>query len=151
VFVYGGTIRKRAQTTATLFPFFEAVAGHARGHRVRAAVNSWKRTAITGPRRIALDVYRQYDGFGHRGMGMSLPKVLRSTPSEPEAAMIARRAGAAVVNLIRRGITPRDILNREAAAKTRSRGHLRLWRLRTNAVAAPLAICLTANIKLKLD
>jgi len=87
VFVYGGTIRPGADNSDIVFRF-RGGGGHARG-TVSSRQIKFVERRHTGPAH-ALDVYRQYDGFGHRGHGHeSAELVLRRTPSRARSAMIA--------------------------------------------------------------
>jgi dihydroxy-acid dehydratase len=82
-------------------------------------------------------------------LGMSLPNSSAQNAISKEKSMDARAAGVAVVELIKRGIRPSDILTREsfenAIAVVIALGGS------TNAVLHLLAMAHAANVKLELD
>jgi dihydroxy-acid dehydratase len=82
-------------------------------------------------------------------LGMSLPNSSAQNAVSKEKAADARAAGVAVVEMIKRGIRPSDILSREsfenAIAVVIALGGS------TNAVLHLLAMAYSANVKLELD
>jgi dihydroxy-acid dehydratase len=82
-------------------------------------------------------------------MGFSLPNSSAQNAVSAQKTADCRNAGAAVLNLLKRGIRPSDIISKEALENaitvTIALGGS------TNAVLHLLAIAHTANIKLKLE
>jgi dihydroxy-acid dehydratase len=148
VFVYGGTIRPGADNR-DIVSVFEAVGGHARGTVSEQQLKFVERTAIPGPGACAGMYTANTMASAIEAMGMSLPNSSAQDAISSQKRDDCRRAGAAVVNLIRRGITPRDILNRKALENAIT--VVIALGGSTNAVLHLLAIASSANIKLKLD
>jgi len=148
VFVYGGTIRPGADNR-DIVSVFEAVGGHARGTVSEQQLKFVERTAIPGPGACAGMYTANTMASAIEAMGMSLPNSSAQDAISDQKRDDCRRAGAAVVNLIRRGITPRDILNREALENAIT--VVIALGGSTNAVLHLLAIASSANIKMKLD
>jgi dihydroxy-acid dehydratase len=82
-------------------------------------------------------------------MGMSLPNSSAQDAISGQKRNDCERAGAAVVELIRRGITPRQIMTRESMENAIT--VVIALGGSTNAVLHLLAIASSADIKLKLD
>src|SRR6185503_1410611 len=82
-------------------------------------------------------------------LGMSLPNSSAQNAISPAKLDDCRRAGAAVVNMLKQGIKPLDIMTRKAFENaitvTIALGGS------TNAVLHLLAIAHTANVKLSID
>ena len=148
VFVYGGTIRP-GPDNSDIVSVFEAVGGHARGTVSEQQLKFVERTAIPGPGACAGMYTANTMASAIEAMGMSLPNSSAQDAISSHKRDDCRRAGAAVVNLIRRGITPRDILSREALENAIT--VVIALGGSTNAVLHLLAIASSANIKLKLD
>ncbi|HEV7356371.1 MAG TPA: dihydroxy-acid dehydratase, partial [Steroidobacteraceae bacterium] len=148
VFVYGGTIRPGADNS-DIVSVFEAVGGHARGTVSEQQLKFVERTAIPGPGACAGMYTANTMASAIEAMGMSLPNSSAQDAISSQKRDDCRRAGAAVVNLIGRGITPRDILNRKALENAIT--VVIALGGSTNAVLHLLAIASSANIKLKLD
>jgi dihydroxy-acid dehydratase len=148
VFVYGGTIRPGADNR-DIVSVFEAVGGHAQGTVSEQQLKFVERTAIPGPGACAGMYTANTMASAIEAMGMSLPNSSAQDAISSQKRDDCRRAGAAVVNLIRRGITPRDIVNRKALENAIT--VVIALGGSTNAVLHLLAIASSANIKLKLD
>ena len=148
VFVYGGTIRPGAGNS-DIVSVFEAVGGHARGTVSEQQLKFVERTAIPGPGACAGMYTANTMASAIEAMGMSLPNSSAQDAVSSHKRDDCSRAGAAVVNLIRRGITPRDILSREALENAIT--VVIALGGSTNAVLHLLAIASSANLKLKLD
>ena len=148
VFVYGGTIRPGADNR-DIVSVFEAVGGHARGSVSEQQLKFVERTAIPGPGACAGMYTANTMASAIEAMGMSLPNSSAQDAISSQKRDDCRRAGAAVVNLIKRGITPRDILSRKALENAIT--VVIALGGSTNAVLHLLAIASSANIKLKLD
>ncbi len=148
VFVYGGTIRPGAGHT-DIVSVFEAVGGHARGSVSDAQLLAVERSAIPGPGSCGGMYTANTMASAIEALGMSLPNSSAQEAVAQAKRADCRRAGAAVVDLLARGIRPRDILCREAfenaIAVTVALGGS------TNAVLHLLAIADAAGIDLSLD
>jgi dihydroxy-acid dehydratase len=148
VFVYGGTIRPGADGR-DIVSVFEAVGGHAQGTVSEQQLKFVERTAIPGPGACAGMYTANTMASAIEAMGMSLPNSSAQDAVSSQKRDDCQRAGAAVVNLIRRGITPRQIMTREsfenAITVVIALGGS------TNAVLHLLAIASSANVKLKID
>ncbi len=148
VFVYGGTIRPGADNR-DIVSVFEAVGGHARGTVSEQQLKFVERTAIPGPGACAGMYTANTMASAIEAMGMSLPNSSAQDAISSHKRDDCRRAGTAVVNLIKRGITPRDILSRKALENAIT--VVIALGGSTNAVLHLLAIASSANIKLQLD
>ena len=148
IFVYGGTIRPGADKR-DIVSVFEAVGGHARGTVSEQQLKFVERTAIPGPGACAGMYTANTMASAIEAMGMSLPNSSAQDAISSQKREDCQRAGAAVVNLIRRNITPRQILSRKsfenAITVVIALGGS------TNAVLHLLAIASSAGVKLKID
>ena len=148
VFVYGGTIRPGAGRT-DIVSVFEAVGGHARGTVSDQQLLEVERTAIPGPGSCGGMYTANTMASAIEALGLSLPNSSAQEAVGPDKAEDCRRAGAAVLELLRRGIRPSDILVREAfenaIAVTIALGGS------TNAVLHLLGIADAAGIALELE
>jgi dihydroxy-acid dehydratase len=148
VFVYGGTIRPGADKR-DLVSVFEAVGGYAQGTVSEQQLKFVERTAIPGPGSCSGMYTANTMASAIEALGMSLPNSSAQDAISPQKRDDCTRAGAAVVNLIKLGLTPRRILTRRsfenAITVVIALGGS------TNAVLHLLAIASSADIKLKLD
>ena len=148
VFVYGGTIRPGADKR-DIVSVFEAVGGHAQGTVSEQQLKFVERTAIPGPGACAGMYTANTMASAIEAMGMSLPNSSAQDAVSSQKRDDCQRAGAAVVNLIRRGISPRQIMTREsfenAITVVIALGGS------TNAVLHLLAMASSAGVKLVLD
>ena len=113
VFVYGGTIQPGPKHR-DIISVFEAVGGVAAGRISEAELYEVESTAIPGPGSCAGMYTANTMASAIEALGMSL-----ANSSAQEAVSQAKRAdcaraGRAVIRLLRRGITPADILTKEA-------------------------------------
>jgi dihydroxy-acid dehydratase len=148
VFVYGGTIRPGADKR-DIVSVFEAVGGHAQGTVSEQQLKFVERTAIPGPGACAGMYTANTMASAIEAMGMSLPNSSAQDAISNQKRDDCERAGAAVVNLIRRGITPRHILTRKALENAIT--VVIALGGSTNAVLHLLAIASSADVPLKLD
>ena len=148
VFVYGGTIRPGRGHTDVI-SVFEAVGGHAKGTVSDAQLLEVERSAIPGPGSCGGMYTANTMASAIEALGMSLPNSSAQEAVADAKRNDAHRAGAAVCELLSRGIRPSDILCQEAfenaIAVTIALGGS------TNAVLHLLAIAAAANIELSLD
>ena len=148
LFVYGGTIQLGRQRR-DIKSVFEAVGQHAAGTISDIELKEVEATAIPGPGSCGGMYTANTMASAIEALGLSLPG-----SSAQEAVSAAKRqdshaAGAAVRNLIEKGIKPSDILSREAfenaiAVTIALEGS-------TNAVLHLLAIASAAGVPLELD
>jgi dihydroxy-acid dehydratase len=148
VFVYGGTIRPGAKHR-DLVSIFEAVGGHAAGRVSDAELKEVESTAIPGPGSCAGMYTANTMASAVEALGLSLPDSSAQDAVSDAKRADSRRAGETVVELVRRGIKPSDILCKEsfenAIAVVIALGGS------TNAVLHLLAIAHDARIALSLD
>ena len=147
-FVYGGTIRPGAGRR-DIVSVFEAVGAHARGAITDRQLREVERTAIPGPGSCGGMYTANTMASAIEALGMSLPNSSAQEAVSRTKRLDAERAGRAVVQLVRRGIKPSDILCREAfenaiVVTIALAGS-------TNAVLHLLAIAHAAGIPLQLD
>jgi dihydroxy-acid dehydratase len=148
VFVYGGTIRP-GPGNRDIVSVFEAVGGHAAGRVSDAELKEVESTAIPGPGSCAGMYTANTMASAIEALGLSLPDSSAQEAVSSAKHSDCRRAGEAVMALIRRGIRPSDILCREAfenaIATVIALGGS------TNAVLHLLAIAHDARVDLSLE
>jgi dihydroxy-acid dehydratase len=148
VFVYGGTIRP-GEKRRDIVSVFEAVGGHAAGKVSDAELLEVERTAIPGPGSCGGMYTANTMASAIEALGLSLPDSSAQDAVSRNKLEDCRRAGEAVVKLIRAGILPSDILTRKAFENaitvTIALGGS------TNAVLHLLAMARAAAVRLKLD
>jgi dihydroxy-acid dehydratase len=148
VFVYGGTIRPGAERR-DIVSVFEAVGAHARGAISDRQLREVERTAIPGPGSCGGMYTANTMASAIEALGMSLANSSAQEAVSRHKRLDAERAGKAVVELVKRGIRPSDILTREAfenaiVVTIALAGS-------TNAVLHLLAIAHAAGVPLELD
>jgi dihydroxy-acid dehydratase len=148
VFVYGGTIRPGADRR-DIVSVFEAIGGHANGTVSEAELKFIERTAIPGPGSCAGMYTANTMASAIEALGMSLPNSSAQDAISDHKRGDCARAGAAVVELIKRGIRPRQIMTRKAFENAITVS-IALGGS-TNAVLHLLAIASSADVKLQLD
>ena len=167
-FVYGGTIlpgcitgilaekrlnRERAALLGDkpldIVSCFEAVGKHAAGELDERELALIEENAIPGAGSCGGMYTANTMASAIEALGMSLPNSSAQNAVSKEKAADARAAGVAVVEMIKRGIRPSDILSREsfenAIAVVIALGGS------TNAVLHLLGMAYSANVKLELD
>jgi dihydroxy-acid dehydratase len=151
VFLYAGsTLPGRVgDKDVTIIDAFEAVGACARGLISRADVDEIERAICPGEGACGGMYTANTMASAAEAMGMSLPGSAAPPAVDRRRDDYARRSGAAVVELLRRGITTRDIITREslqnAIAVVMALGGS------TNAVLHLLAIAHEADVTLELD
>ena len=148
VFVYGGTIQMGAGRR-DIISVFEAVGQRAAGRIGDAELQEIEATAIPGPGSCGGMYTANTMASAIEALGLSLPNSSAQEAVSEAKRRDSRDAGAAVCNLLRRGIKPSDILCREAfenaiALVIALEGS-------TNAVLHLLAIAAAADVPLELD
>jgi dihydroxy-acid dehydratase len=148
VFVYGGTIRPGTDRR-DIVSVFEAVGGFAQGTVSEQQLNFVERTSIPGPGSCSGMYTANTMASAIEALGMSLPNSSAQEAVSGQKRDDCTRAGAAVVNLIKLGILPRQILTRRAFENAIT--VVIALGGSTNAVLHLMAIASSANIKLGLD
>jgi dihydroxy-acid dehydratase len=113
VFVYGGTIRPGPERR-DIISVFEAVGAHAAGKLSDAGLNEIERTAIPGPGSCGGMYTANTMASAIEALGLSLPGSSAQEAVSEDKRSDCRRAGEAVMRLVRVGLKPRDILTRRA-------------------------------------
>jgi dihydroxy-acid dehydratase len=151
VFVYGGTILpgNYKGRKVDIVSVFEAVGAHARGDISDKELKEIEACAIPGPGSCGGMYTANTMASAIEALGLSLPNSSAQVAVSPAKREDCRAAGRAVMNMLKRGIRPRDILTREsfenAVALVMALGGS------TNAVLHLLAMAHAANVKLTLD
>ena len=148
VFVYGGTIRPGARRR-DIVSVFEAVGARAAGAISDAQVDEVERTAIPGPGSCGGMYTANTMASAIEALGLSLPGSSAQEAVSDSKLTDCRRAGEAVVGLLRSGIRPLDILTRKAFENAITVS-IALGGS-TNAVLHLLAIAQAARVRLRLD
>lgn len=148
VFVYGGTIQPGAERR-DIVSVFEAVGGVAAGKVTEAELLEVERTAIPGPGSCGGMYTANTMASAIEALGLSLPDSSAQDAISADKRDDCRRAGAAVVELIRRGIRPSDIVSREAFENAIT--VVIAVGGSTNAVLHLLAMAYEAGVPLELD
>lgn len=151
VFVYGGTILPGTYKgrKVDIVSVFEAVGAHARGDISDQELKEIEACAIPGPGSCGGMYTANTMASAIEALGLSLPNSSAQAAISPAKREDCRAAGRAVVQMLKRGIRPSDILTREsfenAIALVMALGGS------TNAVLHLLAMAHAANVKLTLD
>ncbi len=148
VFVYGGTIQPGPERR-DIVSVFEAVGGVAAGTISDAELLEVERTAIPGPGSCGGMYTANTMASAIEALGMSLPNSSAQDAISAQKMTDCERAGAAVVELIRKDIKPSDILSREAFENAITT--VIALGGSTNAVLHLIAIAREAGIPLELD
>ncbi len=148
VFVYGGTIKPGAGHT-DIVSVFEAVGGHARGTVSDRELRKVESQAIPGAGSCGGMYTANTMASAIEALGMSLPNSSAQEAVSGSKLDDCQRAGEAVVELVRRGITPRQILTRKAFENAITT--VVALAGSTNAVLHLLAIAHEARVRLTLD
>ncbi len=151
IFVYGGTILpgKHRDRNVDIVSVFEAVGAHARGDIKNKELKEIECCSIPGPGSCGGMYTANTMASAIEAMGMSLPNSSAQAAISKAKVTDCREAGAAVMNMIKRGIRPSDIMTREAFLNaivmvTALGGS-------TNAVLHLLGMAHTAKVKLSID
>jgi len=148
VFVYGGTIRPGAKRR-DIISVFEAVGAHAAGTLSDEGLLEIERTAIPGPGSCGGMYTANTMASAIEALGLSLPGSSAQEAVGEEKRSDSHRAGEAVVQLVRQGLKPRDILTRRAFENAIT--VVIALGGSTNAVLHLLAIAHEARVRLSLD
>jgi dihydroxy-acid dehydratase len=151
VFVYGGTILPGCLRGRNLdiVSVFEAVGQHAAGKIDDAELAEIERCAIPGPGSCGGMYTANTMASAIEALGLSLPGSSAQEAVGKDKREDCRRAGAAVVALLRQGLRPSDMLTRRAFENAIT--VVIALGGSTNAVLHLLAIAHAARVRLKLD
>jgi len=155
VFVYGGTIlpgcitNDPQQRQLDVVSVFEAIGQHAAGRMDDQELHAIEACAIPGPGSCGGMYTANTMASAIEALGMSLPNSSAQNAVSPAKLDDCRRAGAAVVDMLRQGIRPRDILTRKAFENAIT--VVIALGGSTNAVLHLLAIASAAEVKLTID
>ena len=128
---------------------FEAVGAHAAGTLSDAGLGEIERTAIPGPGSCGGMYTANTMASAIEALGLSLPGSSAQEAVSEDKRSDCRRAGEAVVRLVRVGLKPRDILTRPAFENAIT--VVIALGGSTNAVLHLLAIAASAGVRLTLD
>ena len=148
VFVYGGTIQPGAERR-DIVSVFEAVGRVAGGTLTEEALLEVERTAIPGPGSCGGMYTANTMASAIEALGMSLPNSSAQDAISADKMDDCRRAGAAVLELLKKDIKPSDILTRQAFENAIT--VVIALAGSTNAVLHLLAIAYEAGVELSLD
>jgi dihydroxy-acid dehydratase len=148
VFVYGGTIRPGAKRR-DIISVFEARGAFAKGAISAREMSEIERTAIPGPGSCAGMYTANTMASAIEALGMSLPNSSAQEAVSRHKIKDCEDAGKAVVRLVKAGITPSQILTREAFENAIT--VVIALSGSTNAVLHLLAMAHAANVPLELD
>ncbi|BBX98729.1 dihydroxy-acid dehydratase [Mycobacterium lacus] len=156
VFLYAGSILPgRAKLSdgterdVTIIDAFEAVGACARGLMSRADVDAIERAICPGEGACGGMYTANTMASAAEALGMSLPGSAAPPATDRRRDGFARRSGQAVIELLRRGITARDILTKEAFENAIA--VVMAFGGSTNAVLHLLAIAQEAGVALSLE
>jgi len=150
-FVYGGTILPGCLNGRNLdiVSVFEAVGAEAAGKISKKDLHAVEACAIPGPGSCGGMYTANTMASAAEAMGLSLPNSSAQTAVSKHKVRDCHEAGAAVLNMLKRGIHPSDILSLEAIENAIT--VVIALGGSTNAVLHLLAIAHTANIPITID
>ena len=148
VFVYGGTIKPGAKRR-DIVSVFEAVGAKSGGTISDAELLEIERTAIPGPGACGGMYTANTMASAIEALGMSLANSSAQEAVSEQKVDDCRRAGEAVLNLLRNDIKPLDIMTRKAFENAIS--VVIALGGSTNAVLHLIAMAREANVELTLD
>ena len=156
VFVYAGSIlpgfakmSDGSEREVTIIDAFEAVGACARGLMSREDVDAIERAICPGEGACGGMYTANTMASAAEAMGMSLPGSAAPPAVDRRRDGYARKSGEAVVELIRQGITTRDIITRQSLENAIA--VLMAFGGSTNAVLHLLAIAHEANVDLEME
>jgi dihydroxy-acid dehydratase len=154
VFVYGGTILPGCLTMdkdrkVDIVSVFEAVGQHAAGKISDQQLQAVEQCAIPGPGSCGGMYTANTMASAIEALGLSLPNSSAQNAISPAKKDDCRRAGACVVDMLKSGLRPLDILTKQAFENAIT--VVIALGGSTNAVLHLLAIAHAARVKLSLD
>ena len=148
LFIYGGSIQPGKGNT-DIISVFEAVGKHAKGEYSEIQVKQIEEVAIPGPGSCGGMYTANSMASAIEALGMSLPGSSAQEAVSKDKLLDCERAGAAVMNLLRLDIKPRDIMTK-AAFENAIKVLIALGGS-TNGVLHLIAMAHTAGVKITLD
>ena len=156
VFFYNGSIMPGvakltdgSEKEVTIIDAFEAVGACSRGLMSREDVDIIERAICPGEGACGGMYTANTMASAAEALGLSLPGSASPLAVDKRREEYARKSGEAVVEMLRRGITARDILTKEAFENAIA--VVMAFGGSTNAVLHLLAIAWEANVKLSLE
>ena len=151
VFVYGGTILPGVYKgeDVDIVSVFEAVGKHAKGEIGDAELRAIEACAIPGPGACGGMYTANTMASAIEALGMSLPNSSAQAAISRDKAEDCRRAGAAVIAMLERGLRPRDIMTRKAFENAVTL--VMALGGSTNAVLHLLGMAWTAGVRLAIN
>jgi len=153
VFVYGGTIlpgcMTRDKRNLDIVSVFEAVGAHAKHRIADKELRSIESCAIPGPGACGGMYTANTMASAIEALGMSLPNSSAQNAVSESKMEDCRRAGATVVQMLRQGLRPRDIMTKRAFENAIT--VVIALGGSTNAVLHLLAMAHACEVKLSLD
>jgi dihydroxy-acid dehydratase len=151
IFVYGGAILPGDYMgkDINIQDMFEAVGAHAQGNLSEKELLAMERIACPGEGACAGMFTANTMSSAIEALGMSLPGAASVPAVDPKAEGIAHQAAAALYELLERGITPRDIMTKDAFENAIT--VVLAMGGSTNAVLHLLAMAREAKVDLKID
>jgi dihydroxy-acid dehydratase len=151
VFLYAGSIMPGQVDghDVTIIDAFEAVGACLAGKITREEVDRIERAICPGEGACGGMYTANTMASAAEALGLSLPGSASPVAIDKRREEYARKSGEAVVEMLRRGITARDILTREAFENAIA--VVMAFGGSTNAVLHLLAIAWEANVKLSLE
>ncbi|HEY3761622.1 MAG TPA: dihydroxy-acid dehydratase [Verrucomicrobiae bacterium] len=155
VFVYGGTILPGCITSdpkqrkLDIVSVFEAIGAHANDKISREEFKAVEQCAIPGPGSCGGMYTANTMASAIEALGMSLPNSSAQNAVSPAKMDDCRRAGACVVDMLRKKLRPQDILTKKAFENAIT--VVVALGGSTNAVLHLLAIAHAAKVKLTID
>lgn len=151
VFVYGGTIRPGLYEgkPVTIQDVFEAVGAYETGKMSLQEVEALEAVACPGAGSCAGMYTANTMASAVEALGLSLPGSASVPAEDPRRDEVARRSGEAVLQMLKVGLRPRDLLTRKALENA-----ITLCVAiggSTNAVLHLLAIAHEAKVRLTID
>lgn len=151
VFVYGGTIQpgKLEHKDIDIVSAFEAVGQYNKGQINEEQLQHIERQACPGPGSCGGMYTANTMASAIEAMGMSIPGSSSTSAIAKDKAQECKEAGALVVNLLRWGIYPRDIMTKKAFENAIT--VVMALGGSTNAFLHLLAIAHTVDVDLSLE
>jgi dihydroxy-acid dehydratase len=151
VFVYGGTILPGMyqKQPVDVVSVFEAVGKHANKQMSDKELSCLESCAIPGAGSCGGMYTANTMASAIEALGMSLPNSSAQAAVGSDKVRDCEAAGAAVINLLKKGITPRDIMTKKAFENAITM--VMALGGSTNAVLHLLAMADAVNVNLKLD
>jgi len=151
IFVYGGTIKPGCHhgKDVDIVSVFEAIGQHSGGQISDAELDDITEVAIPGPGSCGGMYTANTMASAIEALGMSLPNSSAQAAVSDEKLMDCFDSGAAVMEMIRQGIRPRDIMTKKAFENAIT--VITALGGSTNAVLHMIAMAHCAGVELTID